>query len=48
MVGLFHGMPGARQWRRILSTEATMPRAGTAVIERAFAVLEEGRQAEAA
>jgi tRNA-dihydrouridine synthase A len=25
MVGLFHGLPGARRWRQILSSEATRP-----------------------
>ncbi len=36
MVGLFHGAPGARRFRQILSTEAARPSAGSAVIRRAF------------
>ena len=39
MVGLYHGRPGARQYRQILSTEATRPEAGPAVIDRAFAAV---------
>ncbi len=37
MVGLFHGLPGARRWRQILSTRATQPGAGPQVISQAFA-----------
>ncbi len=37
MVGLFHGLPGARRFRQILSTEATRPGAGPEVLHRAFA-----------
>ncbi|MCG8440594.1 MAG: tRNA dihydrouridine(20/20a) synthase DusA [Caulobacterales bacterium] len=33
--GLFHGAPGARAWRRILSEEAVRPGAGPEVIARA-------------
>jgi tRNA-dihydrouridine synthase A len=36
MLGLFHGLPGARTWRRILTVEAARPGADTAVIERAL------------
>ena len=36
MVGLFHGFPGARGWRQVLSTDATRPGAGPEVIFRAF------------
>ena len=35
MVGLFHGRPGARRWRQVLSGEATRPGAGPEVIARA-------------
>jgi tRNA-dihydrouridine synthase A len=35
MLGLFHGMPGGRLWRRILSEQATRPGAGLDVLERA-------------
>jgi len=37
MIGLFHGLPGARAWRRVLSEEAVRPGAGPEVIERALA-----------
>lgn len=35
-LGLFHGAPGARAWRRILSSEATRPGAGGEVVRRAL------------
>lgn len=42
MVGLFHGQPGARRFRQILSTDATRPGAGPEVMRAAFdAVLNE-------
>jgi tRNA-dihydrouridine synthase A len=37
MVGLFHGLPGARRFRQILSTQATKPGAGPEVLKAAFA-----------
>jgi tRNA-dihydrouridine synthase A len=39
MVGLFHGLPGARRFRRILSEEAVREGAGPDVIARAFAAV---------
>jgi tRNA-dihydrouridine synthase A len=36
MVGLFHGQPGARRFRQILSTEATRPGAGPEVLRTAY------------
>ena len=39
MVGLFHGRPGARRFRQILSTEATRPGAGPQVLMRAYTAL---------
>jgi len=36
MVGLFHGRPGARGWRQILSSEANRPDASVEVIRNAF------------
>ncbi len=36
MLGLFHGEPGGRWWRRILSEESHKPGAGLEVIERAL------------
>lgn len=48
MVGLFHGLPGARRYRQILATEATRPGAGPEVLKSAFAEVDFGRTAEAA
>ncbi len=36
ITGLFHGMPGARRWRQILSTEASRADASPQMIESAF------------
>ncbi|MCB1498491.1 MAG: tRNA dihydrouridine(20/20a) synthase DusA [Bauldia sp.] len=46
MLGLFHGQPGARQWRRILSVEAVRPNAGSEVILKALAALDEAHTPE--
>ncbi|RUU02456.1 tRNA dihydrouridine(20/20a) synthase DusA [Mesorhizobium sp. M7A.T.Ca.TU.009.02.1.1] len=49
MVGLFHGLPGARRYRQILSTDATKPGAGPDVLRTAFTAVEfGGAAAEAA
>jgi tRNA-dihydrouridine synthase A len=40
MVGLFHGLPGARRFRQILSTDANLPGAGPEVLRKAFAVVD--------
>ncbi|WP_413709669.1 tRNA dihydrouridine(20/20a) synthase DusA [Rhizobium sp. Rhizsp82] len=40
MVGLFTGLPGARRYRQILSTDATKPGAGPDVIAAAFAAVD--------
>ena len=40
MVGLFHGLPGARRYRQILSTEATRAGAGPDVLLRALDAVE--------
>ncbi|WP_353026090.1 tRNA dihydrouridine(20/20a) synthase DusA [Mesorhizobium sp. M0991] len=48
MVGLFHGLPGARRYRQILSIEATKQGAGPQVLKAAFAEVDFGRTAEAA
>ena len=37
MLGLFHGQPGARLWRRVLSERATLPGAGLDVLDAALA-----------
>jgi len=36
MLGLMHGRPGARAWRRILTVEAIRPGAGLEVVDRAL------------
>jgi tRNA-dihydrouridine synthase A len=36
LLGLFHGRPGARGWRRTLTVEANRPGAGVCVVERAL------------
>ena len=49
MIGLFHGEPGAREWRRTLSTEATRPGATGDVLREAYrGVLAARELAEAA
>ena len=48
MVGLFHGQPGAREWRRALSTEAVAKGATGDVLRRAYGrLVEAGALAEA-
>ena len=37
MLGLFHGQPGARGWRRVLSEGASRPGAGVRLVEQALA-----------
>jgi tRNA-dihydrouridine synthase A len=39
MLGLFHGQPGARAWRRILTVDGVKPGAGLEVIDRALAAV---------
>ena len=39
MLGLFHGRPGARQWRRVLSERGTADGAGPEVLEAALAAV---------
>lgn len=39
-LGLFHGAPGARSWRRVLSTEAVKPGVGGEVVLRALEAVE--------
>jgi tRNA-dihydrouridine synthase A len=49
MIGLFHGYPGSRRWRQILSSEATRPGAGPQVLHSAFAAVDlSSRAGEAA
>ncbi|MET0575454.1 MAG: tRNA dihydrouridine(20/20a) synthase DusA [Mesorhizobium sp.] len=40
MVGLFHGLPGARRYRQILSTDASRPGAGPEVLHASFATVD--------
>jgi tRNA-dihydrouridine synthase A len=44
MLGLFHGMPGARAWRRILTVEGVKPGAGLEVVDAALAAVSLGAQ----
>jgi tRNA-dihydrouridine synthase A len=39
MLGLFHGAPGARAWRRILTVESTVKGADLEVVDRALGAL---------
>jgi tRNA-dihydrouridine synthase A len=48
MVGLFHGLPGARRYRQILSTDANRPGAGSEVLRQAFAAVDPGAERVAA
>jgi tRNA-dihydrouridine synthase A len=46
MVGLFHGVAGARHWRQILSTQSVRPGANGDVVREALrSVLDAGREA---
>jgi tRNA-dihydrouridine synthase A len=40
MLGLFHGHPGARAWRRILTVESVKPGAGIEVVRAALAAVQ--------
>lgn len=41
MLGLFHGQPGGRLWRRYLSENAFKPQAGIETLEQAYALVAE-------
>jgi len=43
LLGLFHGQPGARTWRRILTVEGIRPGAGVEVIDRALEAVSQAR-----
>ena len=45
MLGLFHGMPGGRLWRRVLSEEASRPGAGLEVLDKAAEQVASRREA---
>ena len=40
MLGLFHGQPGGRHWRQIISEQSHIPGAGTKVLRRALDAIE--------
>ena len=46
MLGLFHGLPGARAWRRILTVEGVKSGAGLEVIDQALAEVKSGLEAK--
>ncbi len=48
MLGLFHGVPGARSWRRILTVGAVKPGAGIEVVQEALAAVTPAPSVEAA
>jgi tRNA-dihydrouridine synthase A len=48
MLGLFHGAPGARAWRRVLTVEGVKPGAGLEVVDAALAEVRRAREARAA
>ncbi|WAX92955.1 tRNA dihydrouridine(20/20a) synthase DusA [Aminobacter sp. NyZ550] len=48
MVGLFHGLSGARRYRQVLSTDANKPGAGPQVLRDAFAAVDLTSRSEAA
>ena len=45
MLGLFHGRPGARAWRRILTVEGVKPGVGLEVVDAALAAVTQAREA---
>lgn len=47
LLGLFHGKPGARAWRRILTTHSIRPGAGLEVLDEALAAVTEPRGEQA-
>lgn len=48
MLGLFHGLPGARAWRRILTVEGVPTGAGIEVVDRALAAVRQAMEAREA
>jgi len=47
MLGLFHGRPGARTWRRILTVDSIKSGAGLEVVDQALAAVRRPSRAEA-
>jgi tRNA-dihydrouridine synthase A len=48
MLGLMHGRPGARSWRRILTVDSIEPGAGLEVLDRALDAVHEAEARAAA
>ena len=48
MLGLFHGQPGGRRWRRILSEQGNQAGAGLDVLDAALAAVTPEQSAVAA
>lgn len=48
MLGLFHGLPGARAWRRILTVEGVAEGAGLAVVDKALEAVRQAVEAREA
>jgi tRNA-dihydrouridine synthase A len=48
MLGLFHGLPGARAWRRILTVEGVPAGAGLEVVDRALDAVRQALEAREA
>jgi tRNA-dihydrouridine synthase A len=46
MLGLFHGRPGARAWRRIMTVAAARPGAGIEVVHAAMAAMDSRLEAQ--
>ena len=44
MLGLMHGRPGARTWRRILTVETIDRSSGLEVVDRALAAVREATE----
>jgi tRNA-dihydrouridine synthase A len=45
LIGLFHGRPGTRRWRQILTVDGSRHGAGVEVVERALAAIDPDRNA---
>lgn len=48
LLGLFHGIPGARAWRRIISTSTYQPGANLDFLQQAISYIQEGDSLSAA
>ncbi len=48
LMGAFHGIPGARAFRRHLSEHGVKPGAGVSVLEDALALVDDSKVSEAA